>query len=220
MARLLLIAAVLGCTLLGAPKKAPPGGRGESESVEVTATVYLDKGSITELVGSDLDGHYVVVQAQVRSRFGREIEVRRDNFVLRTDKDGERSTPFAASQVAGRGALVISEGRGGGGAVMGDSGGPVWGGLGGDRPRRMGRDSGGGIGNSAGSSEAKATIGDSAKDKTLPPLQKTLEAKILPEGKTEETLSGLLYFPFGKQKVKDLELTYTAADGKIALRFK
>ena len=53
-----------------------------------------------------------------------------------------------------------------------------------------------------------------------PPLQKTLEAKILPESKTDKALSGLLYFPLEKQKVKDLELTYAAADGKISLRFK
>lgn len=219
MARLLVMVAVLGCTLLGAPKKAPPNGRGESESVEVTATVYPDKESIKELIGSDLDGHYIVVQAQVRSRFGREIEVRRDNFLLRTDKDGERSTPFVASQVAGRGVLVISEGGGGGGAVAESAGGPVWGGIG-DRPRRLGDGDGARIGNAGGTGEAKATIGDSAKDKNLPPLQKLLDERILPEGKTEQAVSGLLYFPLGKQKVKDLELIYTAADGKISLRFK
>ena len=47
-----------------------------------------------------------------------------------------------------------------------------------------------------------------------------LEEKILPEKKTTEALTGLLYFPLGKQKGKDLELVYKAADGKISVRFK
>ena len=33
-------------------------------------------------------------------------------------------------------------------------------------------------------------------------------------------MAGLLYFPLGKQKVKDLELIYTAADGKVSIRFR
>ena len=85
-----------------------------------------------------------------------------------------------------------------------------------DRPRRMGGE-GMGSGGEAVEGQTKAQSGAGQK---VPPLQKTLEAKILPEGKTDKALSGLLYFPLEKQKVKDLELTYAAADGKISLRFK
>ncbi len=220
MARYLALTAALAALLLAAPKKAPPAGRGETETVELTATLFQDRNAIRELLGSDLDGHYVVVRAVVRSRFGREIEVRRDDFLMRTDKDGERSTPFAASQVAGRGALVISQSGGRGGGMMGESGGPIWGGAPGstDRPRRMGGGEGT-LGGGIGGGESKGSFERGSKD-DVPPLEKALEEKILPEGKTESTFSGLLYFPLGKQKVKDLELIYTAADGKISLRFR
>lgn len=223
MARLLVFTVVLAAFLPAASEKSPPKGRGETESVEVTAALYPDKESIKGIIGSDLDGHYIVIDVHVRSRFGREIEVRLDDFLLRTDKDGERSRPFVASQVAGRGVLVISEdGRGGGPGLMADNGGPVWGGAPGtaDRPRRMGGEGGvigGGLGGGGG--EGKTTVERSKRD-DMPPLQKLLDEKILPEGKTEKAVSGLLYFPLGKQKIKDLELIYTAADGKVSIRFR
>lgn len=219
-ARLPALALVLCFSLAGAGKKAPPSGRGESESVVVTATALLDKEAIKERLGSDLDGHYVVVDVRVASRFGREIDVRHDDFLLRTDKDGEKSTPFAPSQIAGRGALVISQSGRGGGAIMGDSGGPVWGGYPGstDRPRRLGGD-GGAIGGGSGTTEAQARVDSGTRDKENP-LKRVLEEKILPEKKTTEALTGLLYFPLGKQKAKDLELVYKAPDGKISVRFK
>ncbi len=218
MARYFAILAAIAALLPAG--KAPPAGRGTTESVELTATLFHDKDAIRKILGSDLEGHYVVVRAVVRSRFGKEIEVRRDNFLLRTDKDGERSTPFTASQVAGRGALVISESGVGGTGVMQERGGPIWGGVPGtgSRPQRVGTDNNSAVGGGIGASETKGALKTAGKD--VPPLQKVLEEKVLPEGKTEGTVSGLLYFPLGKQKVKDLELIYTAPDGKIAVRFR
>lgn len=218
MFRAIALCAIAAAMLAAASKKAPPTARGESESIEVTATLYTDREAIKQLIGNDLDGHYTVIDVRVASRFGHPIDVKRDDFKLRTDKDGERSAPFAASQIAGRGALVVTEGGMRGGGMMGDSGGPAWGGSPGTmgRPRRMGGE-GSGSGGEAVEGQTKAQSGAS---QNVPPLQKTLEAKILPEGKTEKSLSGLLYFPLEKQKVKDLELTYAAADGKISLRFK
>ena len=164
-ARLPALALVLCFSLAGAAKKGPPSGRGESESIVVTATALLDKEAIKERLGSDLDGHYIVVDVRVASRFGREIDVRRDDFLLRTDKDGEKSEPFAPSQIAGRGALVISQTGRGGGGIMGESGGgPVWGGYPGstDRPQRMGGE-GGVMGGGGGVTEAQARVNSGAR---------------------------------------------------------
>ncbi len=52
-------------------------------------------------------------------------------------------------------------------------------------------------------------------------LEKTLAAKALPEKKTDQPASGLLYFSMDKQKMKDLELVYgPPGDQRIRLRFK
>ena len=47
-----------------------------------------------------------------------------------------------------------------------------------------------------------------------------LKEKILQEKETETAVSGLLYFPMEKQKLKDLELIYTTPEGRLLLRFK
>jgi len=52
------------------------------------------------------------------------------------------------------------------------------------------------------------------------PLEKTLEDKILVEQKTDKPVSGLLYFPMEKQKLKNLEIRYGGKDNRITLRFK
>jgi hypothetical protein len=212
---------ILITAALPAAKKQPPAGSGESESVRVTAVLYTEKEAIKELIGDDLGGHYTVLSVKVESRFGRELDVKYDDFVLRTDKDGERSTPFAPSQIAGYGALVVTEGGTRRGNMMGDNTGPVWGGAPGTggRPQRVGGD-GGGVGSGTTEAVPGQTSVQSAEGQRVPPLQRTLEAKVLPEGKTEKALSGLLYFPLEKQKVKHLELIYKANDGKISLRFK
>src|SRR6185295_7533555 len=91
------------------------------QSVEIAATPILDREEIKELLGSDLGGHYIVMNVTVTPKFGKEIDVRRDDFVLKTDKDGDRTKPFVASQIAGKGALVVTEKAGG------TSGGPQFG---------------------------------------------------------------------------------------------
>ena len=77
--------------------------------------------------------------------------------------------------------------------------------------------SGGAIGNTGGVEGAQATV---HKDEKPNPLQKTLEEKILPEGKTSQPVSGLLFFPMEKQKLKNLELTYGGTENRISMRFK
>ncbi len=55
---------------------------------------------------------------------------------------------------------------------------------------------------------------------TEDPLEKTLDEKILPEKKTDKPVSGLLYFPIEKQKIKDLQLEYGDKENRITLQFK
>jgi hypothetical protein len=207
--------------LPAANKKTTAAGRGENQDVLLNITIYADPVSVKDLLGDDLGGHYVVAAVKLQSKYGKEIAVDRDDFVLRTDKDGEKTRPFAPSQIAGRGALVVSRtGRGGG--VGAEQGGPVIGGIPGTMggPMRLPGSSGsigsGGMGD-AGGAEAKMDAGNREKDN---PLLNVLKDKILPEKRTDAAVEGLLYFPMEKQKIKDLELTYGGRENRITMRFK
>ena len=83
--------------------------------------------------------------------------------------------------------------------------------------KRMG--SGGGVGSSGegDTGAVKATMQNGDKEN---PLKKVLDEKVLPEKKTDQPVSGLLYFPMEKQKMKDLELVYGGKENRISLRFK
>ena len=76
-----------------------------------------------QVVGDDLGGQYIVADVKIEPKYGKEISIDRDDFTLRTDKDGERSRPMAASEIAGRGALIVPQAGGaprtGGGVQMG-----------------------------------------------------------------------------------------------------
>src|SRR5262249_49163931 len=160
------------------------------------ATLYCDKAAIQQLLGSDLGGFYVVVDVRVAPRNGEKIKVFRDDFQLRTDRDGERAKPYAPSQVAGQGALVVRRTYDGGG-VAGERGRVLGGGSGG-----LGW--GGEFGNSSStvSNSAKVDSGAKTKDTSLIGV---LNEKVLPKKETADPVSGLLFFPMEpKQKIKDL----------------
>jgi len=173
---------------------------------------------VKEVLGSDLGGHYIVVAVEVTPRFGKQVAINRDDFVLKTDKDGEKSGPFAPSQIAGRGAMVIRTTGGSGATGMHDNNGPIWGGYPGTigQPHRLGGDGVGSAGAPEGA-EAKTRTGSHEKED---PMLGVLQQKELPETKTDKPVSGLLYFPMEKQKAKDLELRYIPSGDKITMRFR
>src|SRR5450755_962538 len=199
--RFLGLAVVLACTLAARNNDSnkPAETRGENESVVITATIYAKPDAVKEVLGTDLDGHFIVVSVEVTPRFGKEVTVSGDDFMLKTDKDGERTTPFAPSQIAGRGAMVISQTGGGGGGAMHNNDGPIWGGYPGSTgaPRRVGGD-GTTVGGAPDAPGAQAKMKSGSKDKPNP-LLKVLKEKELPETKTDQPVSGLLYFPMEKQ---------------------
>jgi hypothetical protein len=225
MLRRLAVLALPLLLLTAAAKKNSAPVRGENQDLILTVTLYTDAAAIKDLLGSDLEGHYIVADVKVEPKYGKEIAVDRDEFQLRSFRDGEMARPFAASQIAGRGALVISNSgtsRTGGGISMGspmDYPGnyPVGYPGGGNYPPPG---SGAAMGTGGGDGgEVTASVRNAARDKENP-LEKVLADKILPDRKTDQPFSGLLYFPLEKQKLKDLELTYGKLENKIRLRFK
>lgn len=201
---LIALLAASAVTLSAGKKITTATAHGENEDVAITATLHLDPEDIKGLVGDDLGGHYIVAEVKVEPKYGKDIVLDRDDFLLRTDKDGDKATPYTGSQIAGKGALVI-------GTVDQTEGvaSPGWTGI------KAPVVKGGGASKKDGDTASKypADAGNSG-------LQKTLDAKILPEGKTTQPVSGLLYFPMEKQKMKDLELYYGDKEHRVSMRFK
>jgi hypothetical protein len=214
MPRSIAIALAVCVACLGADKK-PAEGMASSEAVQITARAYTDRQEIKQLIGYELDDSISVVEVRLVPKDGKKLSVVWDDFTLRSDKDGQHSTPFAPSQIAGSSALVLTSSRGP--SIGADPGDPVWGPPTGGRPRRLGGN-GGAVGTSPDAGQPAAKVETTAGQD---PLLAALKAKVLPEKETTEPLSGLLYFYLeGKLKPKDLELRYQGSAGKLSLRFK
>lgn len=220
MKRIAAASLAVALASLGAPPKVQPTGKSANDNIEINATACLDKSAVKELLGSELDG-ICVVELKVSPKGEQPVRIHPDDFLLRSYKDGQKSQPFAPSQMAGGAALVVSSGGGGGTFVGRGSDGPIWGGTPGTgtRPERIGGDDTG-IGNTAGA-EVRASLDPGARNGKENPLLKRLKEKMLPAGETAGPLSGLLYFPLeGKHKPKDLRLEYDGAAGKLGVQFK
>ncbi len=201
---LLMAGAIL--LLASDKKKVPATTRGENQDLVLDVTLYDDPMLVKDLLGNDLGGHYIVAEVKVDPKYGKEIVIDRDDFTLRTEKDGDHTTPFAPSQVTEQDAVLVSRGKGPAAASPGMVlAGPliITGGPSTDQKN--------------GPEVKQAPGGESKKDN---PLTKLLEQKVLPETKTDKAVSGLLYFPMEKQKRKDLVLTYGPRENRITLRFK
>ena len=220
-----LFAVVLsaGFALAAADLKGPIKGEGSDKFVRIEATAYLDKASIAQAVGGDLDQGIVVIEVKLTPAEGKKLSINRDDFLLRSDRSGERSTPYSPSQIAGPGVMRISSrSMGAGGGTQTQSNGPVWGGLGGGRPSRLPGMGGQGVGNGTASvTEAVAAVDEGSGQQKESPLLAKLKAQILEEKETGPPISGQLYFLMeGKQKPKDIELLYKTEAGRVSVRFK
>jgi hypothetical protein len=194
-----------------------PLGTASNDVVQLDARAFNDKAGIQQVLGSELAEGFVVLQMTVTPRGGKPLAVSLDDFMIRSDKDGQKSGAFSPSQIAGNGVLIVSTTGRGGGGMMGESGGPAWGGIGGMPSRLPGQ--GGGFGNAGVETGAQSTVSSGARDKENP-LLGVLREKILPEKETSEPVSGQLYFFLdGKHKLKQLELLYRGAGGKLSIRF-
>ena len=202
----LFLVAFLAAMLFGAPSKKQTvgSGRGENEDMILSVTLYSAPADVKEILGDDLGGHYIVADVKIEPKYGKTLNIDRDDFVLHTDDNGNKVTPFAPSQIAGREAIIVTQE----GAKQSKSGISV-GGIGGGLGSSPGTD--------AGTTKVKMQNPAGQKEN---PLEKTLQEKILVEQKTDKPVNGMLYFPMEKQKLKDLEIRYGPKESRITLRFK
>ena len=204
--RLLGVVLGLAALVFAAKKEVPGKARGENLDLILEVTLYDNPADVKQLLGTDLDGHYIVADVHVDPKYGKEIIIDHNDFVLRTFKDGEKSTPFEPNQVAGSDAVILTQGKSEGAASPGMVlGGPI----------------------SIRTAPAPKQPSDGVKvekpadtPQKENPLKKLLAEKVLPETKTDQPVSGLLYFPMEKQKRKDLELSYGGRENRITLVFK
>ena len=97
----------LAAAASGADKKLPIE-QTSNEMVSISATALLDKDQIHQELGSDLGPDMIVVRVQFRPVSDKPVRINLDDFLLVSDKDGQRSQPFAPSQIAGSTTLVVT----------------------------------------------------------------------------------------------------------------
>jgi hypothetical protein len=131
-----------------------------------------------------------------------------NDFILLAHDDGERSKPFDAAEIAGQGALVVSNTNGAKAQKTGTSFG-----LGGMM---------GGAGGSPGNPKVVALSSKmDEKQKGNKTLLEVLKAKQFPDKESTEPVEGFLYFPLdGKHKLKNLAVLYRGPAGKLDLEFE
>ncbi len=213
---LALLAITLALAAAPKPSNKIATATGENKDVSLTVTLYLDPADIERLVGDNLDKHFIVADVKLEPRNGKEVLVDRDDFTLLTDSNGAHTTPFAPSQIAGSGALILREVDESQVRTASGSAGPF--GL----PGRKRTDSK----KSADSKKEKPAQAKETEAATKPApansksLEQTLKDKELPQKKTSQPVSGLLYFGMEKQKMKDLSVLYGPKDDRITLKFK
>ncbi len=199
---------------LGAAEKKLPIEQTSNDLIEISATSIIDKDQLRQELGSDLGGDIVVIRVNVRPVSDKPIKVSLDDFLLVSGKDGQRSQPYAPSQIAGDAALVLTP-QGTRNAGIAGNKTPKW--SGGMGPFGF---PGAGVGTTGGTSGIDTKVETTHSDKPNP-LLAVLRDKILPEKEITEPISGLLYFQMiGKLKSKDLELHYKGPAGQMALRFR
>jgi hypothetical protein len=204
LVRTILAVALLAGPLLAADKKLPIEET-SNDLLKVSANAILDRDQIKQELGYDLGPDIVVLHVTLHTVSDKPVQVSHDDFLLISDKDGQRSQPYEPGQIAGADSLTVT---------------PTGTKQNARRPGLTIGGFGGGIGTGSATPTNDVKVQAQHDDKANP-LLAVLAEKILPEKELADTVSGLLYFQIvGKVKPKDLELHYKGPAGKMALRFK
>lgn len=188
-----------------------PTTSSSNDNVEITATITLAEPEIAQKIGVDPGTGVVLVEMHVLPKTDKDLRVSPDDFFLLSHDDGQRSQPFEPAELAGRGALVVSQTAETKGAHHGIPLGDIM--LGG----------GGMIGGGGGGGRGPGTLSSKADNKSAgdPALLKALKAKQFPDKLTTTEVSGYLYFPLdGKHKLKNLAVLYRGQAGRLDLEFE
>ncbi|MCC7154609.1 MAG: hypothetical protein IT161_08545 [Bryobacterales bacterium] len=210
--------------IAGPPSDTLVEGKAQDAQVTIEVKLDLDRASATKAVGLDPGESIVVLEVRVTPAPGKKVNIAWDDFLIRSDRDGQRSTAMHPAQVAGDTVLVVKDRGGSQGQAMSEQrripyGIPGIPGTGGRPTTLPGSGAPAGGSATADTSHADASIegGDSRKAN---PLLAALTAKVLPEGETDKPVNGLLYFVMdGKHRPKDIEFLYRRTPPRLSIRF-
>jgi hypothetical protein len=209
LAGFLLSLVLCALNLSAAKKVVSPQTSAGNEEVDIIATISLDAEDIVQKLGADPGKGIVLLEVRVVPKTDKPVQVSPEDFILLSHDDGERSKPFDPAQIAGQGALVLTDASAG--TKVKKTGTSM--GLGG-----MVAGSGGSPGNSR-----VTTLSSKMDDKKKgnDGLLEALKSKQLPQKEVTEPLQGLLYFPLdGKHKLKNLAVLYRGPAGRLDLEFE
>ena len=200
---------LLATSSFGAKKVISPTTSAGNDQVDIIATIVLSQEEVAQKIGADPGKGIVLLQVQVNPKTDKPVEVSPDDFILLSHDDGERSKPFEPEEIAGKGALVVSNSADG------------------TKVKKTGSTFGmGGIMGGAGGSPGnpRVTVLNSKMDDKRrgdEALVKALKAKELPAREAKDPVSGFLYFPLdGKHKLKNLAVLYRGPAGRLDLEFE
>jgi hypothetical protein len=219
MAAILVLASTLGA------QTQMPAGAAEDSRARLEVKLLLTREAMKSALGADPGENILIAEVKYTPRKEGKYYLDHDEFLLRTDNDGQRATPMFPSQLAGAAVMVVGS-RGGTQGQMGSEqrrvpyGIPGIPGSGG-RPSTLPGNEPPVVGSStADNSEATSSIEDSKTSPEQKALLKALQDKRLPEGEVEGPVTGLLYFVYeGKHKVKHYEFVYRKAPPRLSVRF-
>jgi hypothetical protein len=202
-----LVLALAALPSFGAKKVISPTTSAGNETVDIIATISMTEEEVSQKIGADPGKGVAVLEVRVVPKTDKPVQVSPDDFILLAHDDGERAKPFEPGELAGKGALVVTN------TAAKSQKTSFGGGLG---PLMTG--SGGSPGNSK-----IVTLGSKMDDKRTgnQSLLQALKAKELPDKQTSEPVQGLLYFPLdGKHKLKNLAVLYRGPAGNLNLEFE
>lgn len=183
-----------------------------NEQIDLVATIFLTEEEATQKLGMDPGPDIAILQVRVIPKTDAPVQVAADDFILLAHNDGERTKPFTPSEIAGKGALIVTNAADQ--KQSKDKKTTTTGGLGGVMME----------GGSASPGNPKVVALQTKvddKNEGNPKLLEALKAKQLPDKEIKEPLEGLLYFRLsGKHKLKDMAVLYRGPAGRLDLEFE
>ena len=206
----LLAALMLGAVLVLDAADRPVWRSVELDDVAFNARLVRDRQEISRLLGNNLDGEYILIELDVKPLYDANVQLTRDDFVLHSYRDGDRSFAQSPDRIAGKAVLVLSDGRARPSV-----------GVFGQQPN-LGTTPGGPtpgvVGGGAGTVVETKVSAESRKETTLIGQLQQLE---LAMGPTRSQVRGYLYFQISpKRKPKHLVLNYDGSAGNCKIPFK